>query len=106
MASLTDLYSSTPELGFSDSYTNEADVREDAGIQKERLLKAYSSRALPQLVDRFASRGTFMSGHAGVALSQLGEDVGNQYGDVDRMMARQLSALARNRVLAAAGLSV
>lgn len=83
--------------------SNDGEVQEDAGLESQRLLHRYESRLLPELVNRYASRGTFKSGHARVAADQLREDVGTQTGDIQRLMARQRSKFARDRVLATLG---
>lgn len=104
MASLTDLYGDSPAASsFITLGNNDSDVREDAGLEGQRLLHRYETRLLPQMMDRYAARGTFMSGHARVAADQLREDVGQGYGDIQRLMARQLSKLAQDRLLQTLG---
>lgn len=80
--------------------------RNNAGLQQTRILRNYSTRALPDLVNNFASRGTFYGGSAGVAGDRLKEDVGNQYGDVQRQLDLRLAQLRRQGILAATGVAI
>jgi hypothetical protein len=79
---------------------------EDAGVAKQRLLRNYGERQLPSLVSYYASRGTFRSGNARLKADQLRQDVGDEAGDIDRLLARQMANLARQRILATAGVFV
>lgn len=105
MATLTDMYGSGSPLASSlvPFGTSDSDVREDAGLETQRALHLYGTRALPNLVNRYAARGTFYSGGARVAADQLREDVGTQTGDIQRLLTRQLSKMARDRILATLG---
>lgn len=107
MASLTDLFSSgdgTP-VGFSmASFGNQAsDIAEDSGIQQQRLLRNFGQFDLPDLVSRYASRGTFHSGGAGKAADKLRLGVSDQFGDIERRKSRALADLSTNSLLALTG---
>lgn len=108
MASITDLYSAGGSLPFNylQGANNETEALSDAGLQKSRLQKMYGDRALPGVVNRYASRGTFYSGSARVAADRLTEDTFNESADIDRMLARTRANLNQNLVYAAAGISV
>lgn len=86
--------------------TNESDAREDAGLETQRAMHQYGTRQLPGLVNRQASRGSFFSGGARVKADQLREDVGTQTEDIQRLLARQLSQFARNRILSTMGATI
>lgn len=108
MASLSDIYSpgaNTPAM-LADLNIQAGDARTDAGLSQTRLMRNYSTRALPDLVNRYAARGTFSGGQAGVAGDRLKEDVGNQFGDIQRLLDRQLAHFRRQGVLAATGVSI
>lgn len=107
MASVSDLYSSRSSslpVDWVRGAINENEASADAGLQKGRLQKEFATRDLPDLVNRFASRGTFYSGSTGVQADRLREDADNNSADVDRMLARTRNQLALNRFLAAVGL--
>lgn len=108
MAALTDFY--TPGVNapgaFADLNIQASDARTDAGLSQSRLMRNFSERSLPDLVNRYAARGTFYGGQAGVAGDRLKEDVGNQYGDIQRALDRQLAHLRRQGVLAATGVNI
>lgn len=108
MASLTD-FTQAPSTPIAFTLGNldltGSDARQDAGLAQSRLLRDYSTRALPGLVNSEAYKGTFYGGQAGVRADQLKQDTGDQYGDITRSLDRQLAALRRAGVLAAAGVS-
>lgn len=91
---------------LSSAAVQEADVREDMGITQQRMTRNFGQRALPDLMNRYAARGTFLSGGARVAGDRLREDYLEDYGDVGRLGNRKLADIARNRVLAAMGLVI
>lgn len=106
MASLNELYttqgggaiSSLASLGLQAS-----DARVDAGLAQSRLLRNYGQRMLPDLVNRHAAKGTFYGGQIGVQADRLKEDVGDEYGDIQRNLNRALADLRRRGILAATG---
>lgn len=107
MASVSALYNSTSSslpVDWVRGALNENEAAADAGIQKGRLVKEFGTRTLPDLVNRFASRGTFFSGSTGVQADRAREDADNNAADVDRMLARTRNQLQLNRFLAAVGL--
>lgn len=108
MASLADLYSpgANAPASLSDLDIQASDARTDAGLSQSRLLRGYATRQLPDLVNRYAARGTFYGGQAGVAADRLKEDVTNQYGDVQRLLDRQLAGIRRAGILAATGVAI
>ena len=75
----------------------------DTKIQQQRLQRNFQERKLPELMDYYAGRGTFSSGHANLRAAQAGQDVADQTGDLERMLARQGADMARKRLLATAG---
>lgn len=81
-------------------------ARTDAGLQQTRLLRNYATRSLPDLTHNYAAKGTFYGGSAGVAADRLKEDVGNQYGDVQRALDLKLAELRRQGILAATGVGI
>lgn len=83
-----------------------SDMTADTGLAQTRLMRNYSTRMLPDLVNRYAAKGTFYGGQAGYQADQLKEDVGNQYGDLQRNLQRQLAGLRRAGVLAAMGVVI
>lgn len=105
MASLADIssYASLPAT-FGSSQIDESDAGTEAGLQANKLQHLYNTRTIPAIRDRYASRGTFYSGSAGVAADRAREDLGYDQGDIQRTLTRTVSQLTRNRVLAAAGL--
>lgn len=108
MASLTDLYApgANAPAALAGLDLQASDARTDAGLSQSRLLRNYSDRNLPDLVNRYAARGTFYGGQAGVAADRLKEDTGNQYGDIQRLLDRQLANLRRQGILAATGVTL
>ena len=108
MASLTDLYSpgANAPAQLAGTALGASEARTDAGLSQSRLLSNYSQRSLPDLVNRYAARGTFYGGQAGVAADRLKEDTGNQVGDIQRMLDRQLAHLRRQGILAATGVAL
>lgn len=108
MASLADLYApgANAPSTLADTNIQAADARTDAGLAQSRLLRGFATRSLPDLVSRYAARGTFYGGQAGAAGDRLKEDVTNQYGDIQRLLDRQLAGLRRQGILAATGVSI
>lgn len=107
MASVSDLVntkSSTLPTDWVRGAINENEAASDAGIQESRLNRNFATRTLPDIVNRFASRGTFFSGTARRTAGQAYEDVNNDVSDVERMLARTRNQLQLNRFLAAVGL--
>lgn len=107
MATLSDLDGSgSIGVQLSGLAGNAADAQDDAGINTQRALRNYEQRQLPALQSRQASRGTFFSGHTGVQADQLRQDVGDTTGDYQRLLTRQMSDFARQRLLATLGVVV
>lgn len=107
MASLGDFYQpQTTPLPFTlaNNALTAGDATADAGLAQSRILRNFSTRQLPDLVNRYSARGTARSGWAGVMADRLKEDAGNQAGDIQRNLDRTLSGLRRSGVLAAGGL--
>lgn len=75
----------------------------DTKLQQQRLQRNFQERKLPELMDYYSGRGTFFSGHSNLRAAQAGQDVADQSGDLERMLARQGADLARKRLLATAG---
>lgn len=106
MSSLSDFYqapTSNLPLTLANNDLAAGDATVDAGVSQQRLLRNYSERQLPDLVNGEAARGTFYGGQAGVRADQLKQDVGDQYGDTSRMLNRYLANTRRNGILAATG---
>jgi hypothetical protein len=107
MASLRDFVttqvSGNPALSLADLGLQASDAATEAGLQQTRLMRDYSTRLLPDLINRHAARGTFYGGQVGLQADQLKEDVGNQYGDIQRRLQQQLADLRRRGILAATG---
>jgi hypothetical protein len=107
MASVSDLVntkSSTLPVDWIRGAINEGEASSDASIQESRAYRNLSTRTLPDIVNRFASRGTFFSGTARRTAGQAVEDTNNEVSDVERMLARTRNQLQLNRFLAAVGL--
>lgn len=105
MASLSSYYSTQGNAvgDIMNADQQGSDARTDAGLQQSRLLSRFSQRTLPDMRDRFASRGTLYGGQFGVQGDRAKEDTANQYGDVQRMLDRQLANLRRQGIMAATG---
>jgi hypothetical protein len=88
---------------LADNQLQVSNTNEDWGMAKSRLGTMYG-RNLGDTVDRFSARGTVRGGGAGVAADRLREDNNYQGGQLDFQRNRMLSDLARNRVLATAGI--
>lgn len=110
MPSLSDYYTPSSNTALPFTLANNAlegsDATTDAGLAQSRLLRNYGTRQLPDLVNRYSSRGTARSGWAGVMADRLKEDTGNQYGDIQRQLDRTLAGLRRNGVLATTGVTL
>lgn len=109
MASLMDIYSGggmPMPFQLSAPAMRESDMREDAGLTQSRLTKQFGERALPNLVNRQAARGTFHSGQSQVKGDQLREDYLTEFGDVSRNLGRSLADLTRSRILASMGVNI
>lgn len=78
----------------------------DAAVGKFRLQRNLQQRTIPNLMNYYASRGTFRSGHANLKTAQAVEDSNDQAGDIDRLLSRQRADLTRKRILATAGMFV
>lgn len=107
MASLNGLVStqsSTLPVDWVRGALNEGEAQSDASIQQSRAYRNLSTRTLPDIVNRYASRGTFYSGGARRTAGQATEDTNNEVSDVERMLARTRNQLQLNRFLAAVGL--
>lgn len=107
MASLGDFYTPTgPPAAktLADNAISAGDATADAGLAQSRIMRNFGTRQLPDLLNRYSSRGTARSGWAGVMSDRLKEDASNQYGDVQRQLDRTLAGLRRSGVLAAGGL--
>lgn len=108
MASLSDIYAPTGNapLAIANNDLEAGQASEDAGIGQQRLLRNFSERQLPSLVNANAARGTFYGGQIGVQTDQLKQDVGDQYGDIQRRLNATLANLRRNSVLASMGIAL
>lgn len=106
MASLSNFYSAPAgnvSQRLADYSLEGSDRATDTGLQQSRLMRDYSERYLPELVGGHAARGTFYGGQVGVQADRLKQDVGDQYGDLQRNLQRQLADLRRRGILAATG---
>jgi hypothetical protein len=109
MAAFGDFY--TPPSGPPLEWTlgeigiQESDTREDAGLAKNRMDVNFG-RNLSNLVNTESARGTVRGGWAGVRADRLRNDYDFDRADVDRLMNRHLSALARNRIMATLGVTI
>lgn len=109
MASLSDYYqpAGTPlPFTLANNAIQGSDATQDAGLAQSRALRNYGTRQLPDLLNRYSSRGTARSGWAGVMADRLKEDTGNQVGDIQRQLDRTLAGLRRSGVLAATGIAI
>jgi hypothetical protein len=110
MASLADYYKppAAPNTAALQSAINltASDARVDAGLAQSRLKSAYATRALPDLVNRYAARGTFSGGQARLQADRLKQDVANEQGDIQRQLNRTLATLRRQGVLATTGIGI
>lgn len=110
MASLSDFY--TPQGGtplpftLADNALVGSDATSDAGLQQSRIMRNFSQRSLPDLVNRYSARGTARSGWSGVMADRMKEDAGDQYGDIQINLNRTLAGLRRAGVLAATGIAI
>jgi len=104
MASLASFYAPAAVTGFgiADIALAKSDATADTGLAQSRLMREYATRGLPDLVNRYSSRGTVRSGGAGVAADRMKEDVGNAYGDLQRNLQRTLANLTRAGIMNAA----
>lgn len=107
MASLSDFVSTqgsgNAPQGLANFALDGSQSRIDAGLAQTRLLRQFSDRALPALVNRYAAKGTFYGGQAGVQSDQLKEDYTNDFGDIQRQLNARLADLRRQGILAATG---
>lgn len=110
MASLSDYYS--PPSGRALPYTladnalTGSDATADAGLAQSRILRNFSTRTMPDLVNRYSARGTARSGWAGIMADRAKEDATNDYGDVQRQLDRTMAGLRRAGVLATTGVMI
>ncbi len=107
MGAISDMYNSqisnVPGT-FANIGLSRSDAGTDAGLAQSRLLRNYSTRQLPGIVNSNAARGTFYGGSAGVEADQAKEDTANQFGDIQQQLNRQLANLRRQGILAATGM--
>ncbi len=106
MASLMDYF--TPPSGKSLPYVladyaiQGSDARTDTALNQSRSLRNHGW-AQTDLVDSYSARGTARSGHAGLASDRVKQQYGDEYGDLQRQLDRQLASLSRAGVLATVG---
>lgn len=108
MADLSKLYSYTGSslpLDYMAGANNKTEATSDAKLQQTRLLQLYGERALPEMRDSFAAKGTFYSGTTRRKTDQLTKDTLFDYNMIDRNLSRVLTGLDQNSVLQAAGLA-
>ena len=107
MASLLDFYQppdrQAPGFALADIVPQEQDVTPEGGIRSQRMLRDFSMYNLPDLVSRYAARGTFYSGGAGRAADRLRLGTTEGIGDIERATTGMLARLARERALAVTG---
>lgn len=108
MASLMSLSPSTPPLGFAMAGNSlaAADGAENAGVEQGRMLRNFSQYQLPDLTNRYASRGAFYSGMAGAAGDRLRQGVTDNIGDSNRGLSQLLARLNVNAIANTAGFSL
>ena len=106
---LSSLYNPQPATALPFTLGNidiqDQNAREDTGLQKQQNTVQFG-RNLTNLVNGYSAKGTVRGGMAGVAGDQLRQDFDYGQADLGRLLARQLAALQRNRVLATAGVMV
>lgn len=78
-------------------------LQEDASIATSRALRNYASRDLPQLVNQGAAMGQWGSGGLSQRSDWQKQDVSDTLGDTQRMLARNMADLARQRTLSIIG---
>lgn len=107
MATLSALYSTPNPFGSLLNMDDAgSDARVDAGLQTSRLLSDFGNRYLPDVQNRYASRGTLYGGQIGAAVDRTKGEVANQQADIQRALDRQLSYLRRQGILAATGVGL
>lgn len=89
------------------NYALDAALEQNATkTQQSRLLSQFGNRALPDLNNAYAARGTFYGGSRSVAGQRATEDTMNQYGDLETNLQRTLAGLRRSGILAATGVAI
>lgn len=109
MASLSSYWSApsgNAAKSLADINLQGSDLASDAGLAQSRILRDYSQRNLPALVNREAAKGTFYGGGAGRRADMLKEDTADAYGDITRNLSRQMANLRRSGIMAATGVMV
>ena len=110
MASLSDLYTSAPPRTFAqgtaDSLLQGSQATAGANISQSIALGNYTNRTLPDLISGSAARGNVLSGGVTRDANRAREDVGRDVGGTQFGLANTLSDMARNRILAAMGISI
>lgn len=109
MASLMDFYQAPQgqALPFqqADLSLSGSDARQDAGLAQSRTLRN-AGWAQTDLVNSESARGTARSGWAGIRSDRVKQQYGDEYGDVQRTLDKQLAGLRRAGVLAGIGVTI
>ena len=78
-------------------------LQEDTAIADSRALRNWGQRQLPQMVNQGAAMGQWGSGGLTQRADWAKQDVGDTLGDTQRMLARNMADLARQRTLSIIG---
>lgn len=103
---MPDVFGQIPELIENDVRIGKDRSRQDAGLQRGRLVQDYSQQVLPQLQSGIASRGQFYSSARRKAEAFSHQDVTRGIEDINMAMQRQLDDFDRRRLYASIGLIV
>lgn len=74
------------------------DLRTEVGLQAFRMNRDFQQYQLPDLVNRYAAKGTYQSGMRQKAANRLGEQVTENVGDMSRRAGISLQDLATKQV--------
>jgi hypothetical protein len=105
MASLASFYTPPPTLpGVESGNLNLArdEARLDAGYEAQKIRQQFGRRTLPDLINRFSSRGTARAGGSAILKARAAEDSAQAEGDIQWRLARTLAGLTRAGILAQA----